>query len=229
MKVRKECIGKHKIIGVLADITAQFEQEVKGARPRITSLDIYPETVTFSDYFMYTKAVFDNVTAGCPKCRVKRIWEKMKESGRYHHHVSPKSDSEYLIDEETGDIYRYSDHWGDVASCYWILSTIEPIDDDRFVIGKHNIKNFERMSAFIYMEEYVDKFVSAIKRRLSRLEELSTLDDTKFFNVYAMNMLVSEKYEIKSLLRKEARVSHNDMCRILEQYPNLEKLFYRCR
>lgn len=31
------------------------------------------------------------------------------------------STSIYLIDEATGVVYRYADHWGRVASCYWDL------------------------------------------------------------------------------------------------------------
>lgn len=31
------------------------------------------------------------------------------------------STSVYLIDEATGEVYRYADHWGRVASCFWDL------------------------------------------------------------------------------------------------------------
>lgn len=90
-----------------------------------------------------------------------RFWDDLKKRGTFVQ--SPKSDSMYVT-MANGDIYRYSNHWGRVASCQWNLSTSsykkDPIngtrvdskfyDNHKFLIDKvnrefafQNIKNFE--------------------------------------------------------------------------------------
>lgn len=88
------------------------------------------DTPTIDDYYIDTRATFKPVDAD---------WERMKASGKYEWHQSPKSNSEYLIDRENGDIYRRADHWGLVASCYWKLDG----DADGVRIGMANIKDFK--------------------------------------------------------------------------------------
>ena len=100
--------------------------------------DIAPK-VTTHDYYLGTKADFKLVKSAE---NVWDAWEKLKQQDGFRHEHSPKSDSEYLVNDETGEIYRISDHWGWVASCRWSIDDQAP---SGFSIGKANIKDFERI------------------------------------------------------------------------------------
>ena len=89
-------------------------------------------TPTVDDYYIGTKAEFTSIGAEPEGDGVlglldaerknKETWQQMKDSGKYEFTPSPTSNSEYLIDRETGDIYRFSDHWFRVASCDWPIN-----------------------------------------------------------------------------------------------------------
>ena len=74
-------------------------------------------TITMDDYFLFTKAEFKPIDTNGRS--VDDVWQELKDSGKYEEHHSPKSSSKYLVDYNTGEIIRQSDHWGNVASCYW--------------------------------------------------------------------------------------------------------------
>lgn len=94
----------------------------------------------------------------------------MKESGKYQWHKSPKSSSEYLIDKKNGDIYRFSNHWGIVASCIW---DIDGKNNSVWDIAKSNVRDFERKDTGVYMNPiYRTKKVEAAEIVLPRLKKL---------------------------------------------------------
>ena len=95
--------------------------------------------VTTHDYYLGTKAGFKLVKSAED---VRDTWEKLKQQDGFRYVHSPKSDSEYLVNDKTGEIYRISDHWGWVASCRWSIDDQAP---SIFSIGKANIKDFERI------------------------------------------------------------------------------------
>ena len=95
--------------------------------------------VTTHDYYLGTKAGFKLVKSAE---NVRDAWEKLKQQDGFRYEHSPKSDSEYLVNDKTGEIYRISDHWGWVASCRWSIDDQAP---SGFSIGKANIKDFERI------------------------------------------------------------------------------------
>ena len=99
---------------------------------------VFP-TPTTEDYFLSTRTDFKTV----PTDDVKGTWEEMKNSGKYEHTKSPLSNSEYLVDHETGDIYRMSDHWGPASSCYWTLDGFPGQRYTAETIAKSNIKDFD--------------------------------------------------------------------------------------
>lgn len=105
------------------------------------------KTPTLDDYYIGTKAVFEPVALLHPGDNEEKynetmsLWSKMKESGDFHYHKSPLSNSEYLIDTNSGDIYRMSDHWGRVASCQWELDE-DPDNPSALAIAKANISDF---------------------------------------------------------------------------------------
>jgi hypothetical protein len=110
---------------------------------------------TLNDYYLYTDATFEPIVnyrdywnkEGYSGGRehIRKDWEKLRE---YHpdweYHKSPKyeSESEYLVDKENGDIYRFSDHWGKVATCNWRVRGMRYLGDT--AIAKANINDFKR-------------------------------------------------------------------------------------
>ena len=99
------------------------------------------------DYFNYTEGVFEYVTderemtlnvpnvcesgfgytfdtRDISKDFIKKIkWNYISDSG-----------SKYLYTKEY--LYRYSDHWGDVASCYWGLQEYDYFQYRRYYLGR---------------------------------------------------------------------------------------------
>lgn len=111
--------------------------------PRFISAKQAMPQVTLKDYYLDTETTFKSICPADEKWReTEERWEKMKKDPKLEWHHSPKSSSQYLIDESTGDIYRYSDHWGSVASCSWHLDSQK---EDGWDIAKSNIRNFERL------------------------------------------------------------------------------------
>lgn len=103
-----------------------------------TMLREIKSTVDFSDYYDGTIAEFKALPSDGKT--VYEQWEELKAKG-YEWHKSPLSNSEYLIDKETGDIYRYANHWGSVASCTWEL--VGAYDDYNYHIAVCNISDFK--------------------------------------------------------------------------------------
>jgi len=126
--------------------------------------------VTLEDYYIGTETTF--VGSLRKEADERNTWEEMKASGKYSWHQSPLSSSEYLIDETTGDIFRFSNHWGRVASCTWgLLLDGHDIIGGSFAIGKSNLKNFKRRTDARYFVENENrdwKAFEAILRKVVR-------------------------------------------------------------
>ena len=157
----------------IAHINELFKFYQSGVQENLPYREVFP-TPTLDDYYIDTEVVFKSIGSkvsfestadnklALPPSVVKagkdnlNQWRKMKESGQFEFHESPNylSGSQYLIDRQSGDIYRYSSHWGKVASCNW------DIDADEiqflFLIGKANIKDFRSHASFKYQAENPD-------------------------------------------------------------------------
>lgn len=95
------------------------------------------KTVSVNDYYIGTEATFEPVYV---ENELDAKWDELKKMEGFRFKKSPLSNSEYLVNEETGDIYRYSDHWGAVASCSWKLNGL---DNKTTAIGEANVKDFK--------------------------------------------------------------------------------------
>ena len=108
------------------------------------------------------------------------VFEKMKESGKYEYTHSPSSDSQYLIDRETGDIFRLSNHWGRVASCMWDIDQKHSVRDhfgeyySIFQLGKCNISDFRGISGLrrAFNPEYNVPYADALARTIANYDTL---------------------------------------------------------
>ena len=147
-------------------------------------------TPSLDDYFINTTANFEYIgshLAMQPGALVagehenQQRWLDMVASGKYEHQKSPRSNSEYLLDHETGDIYRYSNHWGRVASCQWSIDTRYGTEDTEiYGIGKCNIKDFGINKEFSsYLADnpaYAPAYADALQKTISNYETLLSCD-----------------------------------------------------
>ena len=95
--------------------------------------------VDLSDFYEATSVEFTKLSSDKS---VFSFWEGLKSDKDLKWHHSPLSNSEYLVNHHTGDIYRFSDHWGKVASCEWSLN-----DDstEGWSVGVANIQSFKSL------------------------------------------------------------------------------------
>lgn len=108
-------------------------------------------TVTIDDYFKATKVEFTDIAADAD---IDAIWQSLAEQG-CEWHKSPLSDSEYMINRQTGDIYRKSSHWGKrISTCCWTLRRGKVSLTMCYTIGKANISDFEAIITPDYMIRY---------------------------------------------------------------------------
>lgn len=177
-KKRELRVGKKKIdISDINNISHPFREakelfnKVDEKVPMFISPKELMPVVTIENYYLDTETTFKSILTGEEESKtIAQRWDDMKESKKYKHHQSPKSNSEYLINKETGDIYRYSDHWGRVASCIW---DIETNSNHTWDIAKSNIKDFKRKDfGACFNPRYRIKKVEAAKLVLPQLKKL---------------------------------------------------------
>ena len=151
--------------------------------------EVFP-TPTMDDYFICTDANFEYIGSNLAmqpdglldaERENQQKWAEMVASGKYEHQKSPRSNSEYLLDRETGDIYRFSNHWGRVASCEWSLDKVYGTEDTSiYQIGKCNINDFKVNKTFSsYLADnpaYAPAYADALQKTIVNYETLLSSD-----------------------------------------------------
>ena len=197
----------------IARINDLFRFYQSGVKETLPYREVFP-TPTLDDYYIDTEVVFksigssltresiaDNKLAFPPSLNKANrdnwnLWKKMKESGQFEFHESPNylSMSQYLIDRQSGDIYRYSDHWGKVASCNW------DIDADEiqflFLIGKANIKDFRSHASFKYQAENPDWKAGYAAALAKTVENYKALLNSRIQMTSVVRKQVSDKLQM---------------------------------
>lgn len=128
--------------------------------------------VDLSDFYEATSAEFTKISSDKS---VFSFWEGLKSDKDLKWHHSPLSNSEYLVNHHTGDIYRFSDHWGKVASCEWSLN-----DDstEGWSIGVANIQSFKSLS-FSRSLVLKSSFVNQLNQVIANLHDIIDSTDIK--------------------------------------------------
>lgn len=215
--VGKKELGYEDIKGGLNEVSSVFTKVDNDIPKFITAREAMPE-VSKDDYFLDTKTTFKSVFGEGVSFNDEIFykWSEMKDSGKYEHHKSPKSDSEYLIDNESGDIFRLSDHWGRVASCTWSL---EGSSGSKWDIAKSNISNFERKYTGEYFNPvYREKMVEAAHVALPIISKFVNGPD-HYLNLDALSKISSlNKRVFDNYLKKSANLS-------VDEIDNLKKKF----
>lgn len=128
--------------------------------------------VDLSDFYEATSAEFTKLSSDKS---VFSFWEGLKSDKDLKWHHSPLSNSEYLVNHYTGDIYRFSDHWGKVASCEWSLN-----DDstEGWSIGVANIQSFKSLP-FSRSLVLKSSFVNQLNQVIANLHDIIDSTDIK--------------------------------------------------
>lgn len=128
--------------------------------------------VDLSDFYEATSAEFTKLSSDKS---VFSFWEGLKSDKDLKWHHSPLSNSEYLVNHYTGDIYRFSDHWGKVASCEWSLN-----DDstEGWSIGVANIQSFKSLP-FSRSLVLKSSFVNQLNQVIANLQDITDSTDIK--------------------------------------------------
>lgn len=128
--------------------------------------------VDLSDFYEATSVEFTKLSSDKS---VFSFWEGLKSDKDLKWHHSPLSNSEYLVNHHTGDIYRFSDHWGKVASCEWSLND-DPTEG--WSIGVANIKSFKSLP-FSRGLVLKSSFVNQLNQVIANLQDIIDSTDIK--------------------------------------------------
>lgn len=128
--------------------------------------------VDLSDFYEATSVEFTKLSSDKS---VFSFWEGLKSDKDLKWHPSPLSNSEYLVNHHTGDIYRFSDHWGKVASCEWSLN-----DDstEGWSVGVANIQSFKSLP-FSRSLVLKGSFVNQLNQVIANLHDIIDSTDIK--------------------------------------------------
>jgi hypothetical protein len=224
-KSREEKIGKREYgVDDLSKLLNEFFNlfySVKEKIPRYTSANIIIPQVTIDDYYLDTETVFKSILTGKESWKdIDDKWDTMKKSGKYIWHKSPKSESEYLIDNEIGNIYRFSDHWGRVASCTWDISSK---NSNVWDIAKSNIKEFKRKETSNYFNpEYREKMLKAAKIVLPKLNKLSK-ENSEFYLTTEAKLKIRNFADkiFDNYLHESALLSIEEVSKLKKKYDSI--------
>jgi hypothetical protein len=113
--------------------------------------------------------------------------------------LSPTSSSRYKVYKDV--VYRFSDHWGRVASCYWNID----YESKGFTVGKCHLKDFSlNGGGFLYKAIDMNK-VKLKKEGISELrKQLIDIKQLYIFKDLALKEL--QKYE-ENINKEEAKLN----------------------
>ena len=128
--------------------------------------------VDLSDFYEATSAEFTKLSSDKS---VFSFWEGLKSDKDLKWHHSPLSNSEYLVNHHTGDIYRFSDHWGKVASCEWSQNDVPT---EGWSVGVANIRSFKSLP-FSRSLVLKSSFVNQLNQVIANLHDIIDSTDIK--------------------------------------------------
>ena len=226
---REKLAGKQEID--FDDLNEDFNQfrnlfqSIEKSIPRWASpIEVAPQ-VTVHDYYLDTEASFKTVEeykvdkSEAHVNNVSEKWEEMKRSGKYTLTHSPKSNSQYLVDEKSGDVFRMADHWGRCASCNWDVD----FKQHNYGIAVCNVKDFTRKDGSSWFNPvYRTKIVEAANLILPKLNELVKSRDDIYLTEKAKERIrnFSKKIEY-DYLTFSARLCEEEVKKLKQKYKDL--------
>lgn len=150
--------------------------------PITVSLRSIKPQVDLKDYYRCSKGTFEDLFIDKDKWptnkEVEDKWDELKKDKNLEFTQSPSSNSQYLVNKKTGDIYRKSDHWGCVASCFWSL-------DSKFktktTIAKINVSDLSKYetnhpSSFVNNPNFLKQGENKVEAIINQLSNKDRLD-----------------------------------------------------
>jgi len=136
-EVRKENIEKER-----KESNDYYDSRIAKLETQKSESLLSKEQVTKDDFFIDTKVTWGRVKHGQ---QAQELFDKLKNKEGVEVKSSPRSQSQYIIDGDK--VYRFSDHWGNVASTTWHLD--KPLEDwqmkkSKWVLAEANLSDFKR-------------------------------------------------------------------------------------
>lgn len=207
--------------------------------------DVYKK-ITFDNYYIGTKAVFKRLPIlGYEEKQT--AWKNLQE--QYNNITqSPKSSSQYIQTDK--GIYRYSDHWGRVASCDWDLLNEESGNyTDGLAIGYCDLADFSlqeytysgyRTICPDYFKLTVENNIREIKNHILYLENIRTKKSLRDKWLYKINTLINstettiknyeayaESFHIENYAKggtiKDKVIANSDLLKNMKTHTELRK------
>lgn len=227
-KAREEKFGK-KEVGINDELFINhfkafhvIFQETEQIPSSLPASKIAP-SISTDDYWLNTDTIFQSVYEykkedansedGVWRDPVLKKWNEMKRSGKYEFTQSPKSSSQYLVDKESGDIFRCADHWGRCASCNWANN----FSQSDYGIGVSNIKDFKRNDGYWSNPNKEKAIVASSKSILDTLKKMLA-DKEVYFDDKASERIKNITSKIDSNLKFQARLSEELILKIKDDY-----------
>ena len=220
-KRREEKVGKKELnesdISIFVKKLNSFFVLVNNNIPKMTAASNVLPKITENTYYFDTKTTFKSILKKDEDWRqIDDKWNDMRKSEKYQFHRSPKSSSEYLIDKKTGDIYRYSDHWGRVASCTW---DIKSENENTWDIAKSNLKKFVRKEDVDYFNpQFRIKMVEASETVLPKIKKLISENEKYYLTKKAQVQVNNFVDEIWKNLQYSAHLSLEEVSKLKKKY-----------
>ena len=143
------------------------------------NISVAMPVVTEDDFFIATNATFAFVSASSIYF-AELPFEEIP---------SPKSCSFYKKDSENGLIYRYSNHWGKVASCNWGVKNLPENENCTYIVAVCSISDFTRNNNGCVKNEIgVNSIIIEIENNINyRNSQLEFFNDAAIKKILQMN------------------------------------------
>ena len=156
------------------------------------------------NYYICTNGEFTVIERGE---NAENTFNKMKDNADYQYTHSPKSTSEYLIDEKNSCVYRIADHWGRCASCDWGLNETPEYHETILAICKFS--DLKRNNHFTGQSVVNPDFVNEMNIRIKN-------------NILDMNKVCSLNAEFSKKAKEELSSRFNNISMVVSFYGNSE-------
>lgn len=149
--------------------------------------DLYPN-IDSTNFQTCTKVDFKAIEQNPEHKNIRETWGRLKHENMGTYEFTSKTGSQYFMDNND-NVYRFSNHWGAVASCEWTREgkgqlAMSIFENGDWEIGVANLKDFQifrrkddRRRDIIVNPQWINQMKELIPVR----EELLTLKNSPEF------------------------------------------------
>ena len=105
------------------------------------------KNIDITNFQLNTKVDFKGISQDPNHNHIKETWNRVRKKHEIIYYYKSKYKSEYVIDEDN-NVYRFSNHWGAVASCEWTREghgqlSMSVFENGDWEIGMANLNDFK--------------------------------------------------------------------------------------